>query len=229
MKSSAGKSYVIAFIITALLALAAAIIIPTVTRVCSYGHKNYDAFDIRQIAMTGIIYAADHSDRFPEATHVWDFAYQLAASAGLDDASMWQSKQDPAFTDSADVPRNVLIPGNTRPRQLDPRFRQLKPSIAVPLGKLTTSMPTTTPIAWTRGLQTDGTWAKHSPYGGKGGYIAFVGGNVAYYTNLKSDDGGQLIRYDRKGQTANILEALPPGTRIGEYTPTPEEQKSWAP
>jgi hypothetical protein len=88
-------------------------------------------------------------------------------------------------------------------------------------------MPSTTPILWTRGLQPDGTWAPHSPYGTHGGFIMFLGGNVAYFRNL-SDDGGQLIA--RTGnKTANILEALPPGTRIGEYTPTPRRTKILVP
>ena len=88
-------------------------------------------------------------------------------------------------------------------------------------------MPATTPIAWTRGLQSDGTWAKFSPYGTTGGFIVFMGGNVQFYHNL-TDDGGRLTRFDAKGKTSNILDALPPGTRIGEYAPTAEEKIVWA-
>jgi hypothetical protein len=71
------------------------------------------------------------------------------------------------------------------------------------------------PIAWTRGLQPDGTWSKDSPHEGEGGYIVFLGGNVSGFTKSLTDS--PLQRYDGNGTTTNILEALPPGTRVGEY------------
>ncbi|MET0263176.1 MAG: hypothetical protein ABW223_09780 [Rariglobus sp.] len=134
---------------------------------------------------------------------------------------------DPANSETARDPIDILLPpsGNA-PRELNPAFRAIRPTFAVALGKLGTDLPFATPVAWTRGLQPDGTWAKHSPYGGEGGFITFLGGNVSYFRNL-SDDGGQLISRDG-AKTANILDALPPGTRIGEYMPTAEEQKTWS-
>ncbi|CAM3164562.1 hypothetical protein [Rariglobus hedericola] len=227
MKPVAPKSYLSTILLAVvLLVLLAGILIPTLGRVKSVP-RGPDSSNIRQIGQASLIYMMSNNDRFPEATHVWDFARQLAESGGLDVASMWQSKVDPAFNDSADVPRTVLVPGDSHPRQLDPLFRQIKPCIAVPLGKLTNEMPSSTPIAWTRGLQLDGTWAKHSPYGTDGGYIVFMGGNVAFYRNLISDDD-KLLRFDGKGKTSNILDALPPGCRIGEYVPTLTEQSEWA-
>lgn len=213
-------------VIVVFFILGTAVVIPMVG-VLRKVPRGPDGSNLRLIAQASLIYAVDHDDRFPEATDVWDFARQLAESGGLDTASVWQSKQDPSRDGSFDFPVTVLAPGNNHPRQLDPKFRQLKLSIAVPLGKLDTRLPSTTPIAWTRGLQTDGTWAKHSPYGDEGGYMAFVGGNVIFYNNLKSD-GGELLRFDGTGKTSNILDALPPGCRIGEYVPTPAEQLDWA-
>lgn len=180
-----------------------------------------------EIGKATIIYASDHQERFPQASDVWDYARILAEDAGLDDARFWQSHIDPANTLTADKKLTVLSPAKKdQPRLLDPKFQEVKPSFAVALGKLRLSHPSTTPIAWTRGLQPDGTWAAHSPYGTRGGHIFFVGGNVQFFTNL-ADDGGQLIRADGI-KTANILEALPPGTRISEYVPTPAEQEQWA-
>lgn len=150
------------------------------------------------------------------------------ADAGiLNDGTFWQSRIDPANAGTAREKIDILLPASGKaPRELNPAFRAIKPTFAVALGKLHWNMPSTTPIIWTRGLQLDGTWASHSPYGTDGGYIMFLGGNMAFYRNL-SDDGGQLI--DRNGnKTSNILEALPPGTRIGEYVPTPAEQLEWA-
>jgi hypothetical protein len=107
---------------------------------------------------------------------------------------------------------------------LEPAFRELKPSWAVPLGEITANMSATTPIAWTRGLNADGKWSKHSPYGTDGGHVVFLGGNVAFYRDAKD----AFFRFDGKGMTSNILEALPPGTRIGEYVPNEAEKREWA-
>ncbi|HSI10354.1 MAG: hypothetical protein ACAH89_08285 [Rariglobus sp.] len=227
MKPDASKNHLPTILVAVvLLVLLVGIIIPTLGRARSVPRSS-DYSNIRQIGQASLIYAMSNNNRFPEAKHIWDFARQIAESGGLDVSSIWQSKEDPAFSNSVDVPRNILVPGDAQPRRLDPGFRQLKLCIAVPLGKLTINMPATTPIAWTRGLQPNGTWAKHSPYGANGGYVVFIGGNVGFYKNLTSD-GGELVRFDGKGKTANILEALPPGCRIGEYVPTPAEQLEWA-
>lgn len=210
------------FWVVGLLA-AVAVILPWFGKTSKCGPKTLDASNLRQIAQASIIYAYNHEDRFPEATDVWDFAGKLARSVGINTPDMWQSKRDPAWI-GANRPTEIIRDATPR-RPLDPGFLQIKPSIAVPLGQMTTAMPATTPIAWTRGLQPDGTWAKHSPYGDEGGYIAFLNGGVQFFKTLIAD-GGELTRFDQSGRTANILEALPPGTRIGEYVPTPKELKS---
>jgi len=210
------------------LLLLSSIIIPTLGKTSCPAPRSRDASNLRQIAQASLIYANSHQERFPEATDVWDYARLLAEADILNEANMWQSRLDPATQTTGRVDGPVLAPAiANQTRALTPEFRACKLCFAVALGKLTTAMPATTPIAWTRGLQPDGTWAKHSPYGGEGGHIAFLGGNVRYFRNL-TDEGGQLTRFDGQGQTANILEALPPGTRIGEYVPTPEEQKAWS-
>ena len=225
--TSPRRSYLSYVFGLAALLIVAALIMPVLFGVWTRCGPTTDQSSLRLICQEKIIYAQDHNDRLPEATDVWDHARLLAEVVGLNDARMWQSKLDPASNASPDPPPAILAHGTVQPKKLDPTFRLVKPSLAVPLGKLDTTMPATTPIAWTRGLQPDGTWAKHSPYGDEGGYIAFLNGNVQFFKTL-SAEGGQLIRFDQNGQTANILEALPPGSRVGEYVPTPVEQKEWS-
>lgn len=175
-----------------------------------------------------IIYASDHKDTLPPAADIWDYAKILAEHVGLDDARTWQSRIDPAADSTYGTSIRVLLPSAALgPRRLDPAFREIKPAWAVALGPFNLSMPATTPIAWTRGLKRDGSWAPHSPYGTQGGWITFLGGNTAFYPNL-AEEGGRLARFDGQGQTADILEALPPGALISEYKPTPEESAAWA-
>lgn len=208
------------------IALVACVVVtPSHGSVRTTARRTADASNLRQIMQASLIFSADHNDQLPAAVDIHNYARILAEDAGLDVANMWVSRIDPAYDDQP--LSTVLTAAKTRPRELDPAFRQLKPSVAVVLGSIRTNMPPTTPIAWTRGLQPDGTWASHSPYGTSGGYIVFLGGNVSYYKNL-NEGGGELVRFDGKGTTANILEALPPGCRIGEYIPTPAEQKAWS-
>lgn len=177
--------------------------------------------NLRQIGIASLIYASDHGDKLPMAEDIWDYAGELARGDGLNDASIWTVYDDPANRDVVVGFRSVL----TKDRSgLEPSFRKLVPSWAVPLGQMNASMPSAMPIAWTRGLRSDGTWSPHSPYGTEGGYVVFLGGNVAFYRSL----AGELLRFDGKGMTGNILEALPPGTRIGEYVPSEDDQRAWA-
>lgn len=182
--------------------------------------RSVDSSNLRQIGQASLIYASDHRDKLPVAENSWDYAGELARDGGLNDAAIWVMENDPANKLAAGRLGTVL--GVNR-RELNPAFRTLVLAWAVPLGGLSDYMPETMPIAWTRGLRPDGTWAPHSPNGTEGGHIVFLGGNVAFYRDVRDE----LQRYDGKGTTSNILDALPPGTRIGEYVPNEREQAQW--
>lgn len=214
-------------LVLAIFLVLAAFIIPTIARVSDTARRSVDAANLRLIGQSMLIYADQHGDQLPIATDIWDYARSLADDGGLDAPKIWLSSADPAWDSIDAFPESILLPGSSQPRSITPAFRELKPSVAVALGKLNTRMSSTTPIAWTRGLQPNGTWSTHSPYGKSGGYITFLGGNVAFFKALNYGEG-ELVRFDGKGRTANILDALPPGTRIGEYTPTADEQQEWA-
>jgi hypothetical protein len=226
MSTSLNRSVVFWAVSLSLIILLAAFVIPVVGRVSNTARRSVDASNIRQLGQACIIYASQHDDNLPPASDVWDYARIIAEEVGINDYSFWLSKNDPAADEFNGAPKEILSAG-AKPRPLNPKFRKLKPSIAVALGRLNTRMPSTTPILWTRGLQPDGTWSDHSPYGKNGGWIIFLGGNVGFYTSLAAGKG-DLMRFDGKGPTANILEALPPGTRISEYIPTDAEKTAWA-
>lgn len=200
--------------------------ISTPTYAHSYMRHAEDCGNLQKIGNAAAIYAAENRDRMPAATDVWDYARLLAERGWLTDSRIWLSRTDPGYVECHGL--QILVePSPTNVRRINPEFLKLKPAYAVALGRITASSGSSTPIAWTRGLQTDGTWAQHSPYGDEGGLILYLGGQVHFYTDLKQD-GGQLIRYKDGGRTANILEALPPGTRISEYEPTPDEKAAWS-
>ncbi len=177
--------------------------------------RSIDGSNLRQIGQASLIHASDHRDRLPRSDNIRDYAAELARHGGLNDASIWISAERPS-SDRRHL--TTVVDNEIAGRPLNPTFRNLQLDYAVPLGELHTGLPGTTPIAWTAGLRPDGTWSTASAYQGKGGHIVFLAGNVAFYRDLALD-GGQLQRFDGGGKTANILEALPPGTRIGESHP----------
>jgi hypothetical protein len=206
-----------------LVLIAGAVIVSAVGRVREMCSRSVESSNLRQLGQVALIYASEHQGNLPVAEDVWDYAGKLARDSGIDDATMWYAGMDPANLESRRHVSTVLTADH---RGLEPNFRNMKPSWAVPLGQLSANMPATTPLIWTRGLKPDGTWSSDSPNGTSGGHIVFLGGNVQRFSTLTS--GIELQRFDGKGKTRNIIEALPPGTRIGEYVPTEAEQFAWA-
>jgi hypothetical protein len=174
----------------------------------------FDSSSLRQIGQASLIFSFDNNDQLPNATDLPDYARQLAIGGGLNDASVW-------------VRWGTTIPGeetvilrengnNPVQRPLNPAFVKLPYLFAVPLNGITTKMPPTTPIGWTRGLDLEtGKWNPISPYAGDGGYVLFLGGNVQFFRDLSSN-GGELRRFADGKPTASIRDALPPGTRISD-------------
>ena len=195
-------------------------LLPFVGRVRENSPRLVDASNARRIAQATFLYAADHGGLPPTAATPWDYAAELARGGFLNDAGVWFSALDPARDGESASPGAVLRPDGM---EAEPAFLRAKPSWAVPLGPWHGLIDDTTPVAWTRGLQPDGTWAAHSPYGGKGGYVAFFGGETRFFGKLTPKEG--VMRFGKKGgMTADIREAFPPGVVIGEYTPTEAER-----
>jgi prepilin-type processing-associated H-X9-DG protein len=66
----------------------------------------------------------------------------------------------------------------------------------------------TTPLAFTRGLCTDGTWDEQAGlYGSKGGYVVFCDGHVTWFDGSKP---ARFLRWeDQLSYTSDIREAVP--------------------
>jgi type II secretory pathway pseudopilin PulG len=198
--------------------VAGAVMFPTVGKVRDSARRSVAQSNLRQIGQAALIYAGDHQDRLPEAVDVWDFARLLAIGGGLNDATIWTIHGDPAAKDDRDV-STVLGPDRL---SLHPEFASAKPGYAVVIKGLTGASPSTTPLAWTRGLLTDGTWSPDSPYGTEGGHVVFLGGNVTYFR------GGHVEFVGRDGRpTRSFRDALPEGAEVSEYVPHGAERQAW--
>jgi len=151
---------------------------------------------------------------------IYAFIAELARESGLNDTRIWLSRVDANFPIPHDLPPSILLdqPVANGKRPINEAFRGLPIVFAVasfPPGTKLADLPSTTPLAWTRGLQPDGTWSNAtSPYGEWGGFIVFVGGNLEKYRTID----GRLTTPQGKA-TSDIRETLPPGTRILEFSP----------
>lgn len=184
------------------LLILAAIIIPTTSSSHHEpAYRTIDSSNLRQIGLASFIYASEHEGRFPQVDDIHAYARDLAIGGGLDDASIW-------ITSKRRAKLSTVLSADRQ--SLDSAFASTRPDFAVVARGLHDKLPATTPIAWTRGLQPDGTWSKDSPYGGEGGHIVFLGGNVQFYRRLGSanDSRGELVARDGAA-TADIRAALP--------------------
>lgn len=193
----------IAFLIVVLFL--AAIVIPTTSssRLHEPAFRSLDSQHLRQIGQASLIYSSDNQEQLPQVDDIYAFARDLARSGGLNDATIWVPSQSRDTTEYAKLSTVLSSDRQT----LHPAFAAIRPNYAAAVRGLRANDSSTTPIAWTRGLQLDGTWSADSPYGGDGGHIVFLGGNVAWFRKA------ELI--DRKGNpTTDIRAALPPDAVI---------------
>lgn len=204
--------------VIAIIGILAAIIIPTVGTVRDKAQRAVDANNLREIAKAAMIYANDNNDRLPgvnidpttfrnsgTGTTTTDYlwAAALARSGALSDVSFYYSKLDPYYPQT--LPAGILDTSSTTPT-LNSDFSGSTLSVEL-VGGLRMADPSTSPVAFTRGLEATGSWTKEKGvYKDEGGYIAYLGGNVVFYKDLLGDN--QITSSNGK-KTSNILQALP--------------------
>jgi prepilin-type N-terminal cleavage/methylation domain-containing protein len=145
------------------------------------------------------------------ATRVSEYAANLAIGAQLDSGELWFVEGDALLDNNiiTQMPKNVV--------QVQGAASVVSPIFTAALVEATASSwsvyaPTSpglsgsvvVPLAWTRGLQADGTWAAAtgmaagSVWGPEGGHIVYGDGHVSWCTNTKVD--GQNFFTNRTNQ-----------------------------
>lgn len=202
----------------------AVILIPTVGRVREASGRGVDSSNLRQIAQAYLIALNDLDGKpFPEVADVREFAVELARRTGLNEAAIWITNADFFAGEPSMRMSTVLQWGSEGPehRGMDPMFKLMPLSIAVALPPPHASDAPTIPLAWTRGLRPDGTWAPDSPFGGEGGFVAYMDGKVSW----KKSGPLHFLSHGSGKPTSDLREALPPGTIVSEWMPDSEHSQ----
>jgi prepilin-type N-terminal cleavage/methylation domain-containing protein len=200
--------------VIAIIGILAAIIIPTVGKVRETAQRTVDASNLREIGKAAMIFAADNNDRLPDpltvaaqqnvqaSSNYFRWIGLLGRAGTLNDAGFYFSKNDPLFDGAA--PATVMDPDDASRRQVVATLQQKTPSYEF-VGGLKMSDPSTTPIAFTRGLNPEGAWDRdRGVYRQEGGHLVFLGGNVQFYQSIDN----RLVNTHGRS-TNDIRETIP--------------------
>lgn len=200
-----------------MLSFIAIVLVITIINPGNFAARPSSMANLRRIAQFYIVYCSNngHTRKVEvqpgETAHA--VAQLLAKETGLDDGSVWLFKNDPKLA-GKEIPTYVLDP---RTGQVSDNFARLPLSYTIVANLPLDAPPTTTPLAWTVGLQSNGEWSPDSMYLGEGGHIVYLDGHVDWFTKLDLIPGGNgaaLVKYGTHTPTVNIHDALPPGTVI---------------
>ncbi len=227
-RSQVGFTLIELLTVIAIIGILAAIIIPTVGNVQKKAKRTANGSNLRQLGQSALIYSQDNKDKFPPlnldststnfgrpktgsttGTTIYLYAAALAVDGGVNDANFWVSTIDENLTatgETANTGLSTVVNGTKT--AFTTGFDSTEPAYAVVAGLSSADAPTT-PLMFTRGVNsTTGKWTVTSgPYKDAGGFIYFIGGNLAYYQNLGTTDGasgdGELV--DTTGTKTNQI------------------------
>ncbi len=219
--------------VIAIIGILASILIPTVSKVRQTARRTLDSSNLRQIGQAALIFANDNRDNLPGpvASVNWSdgrtldmltppeikyYAGALGLTAGLNDASIWISANE------GNRPSEMTSVLNGQRTDLEEEFAGAEFLSFVVAGGLNIGDGSSVPIAWTRGLASDGQWrsgsgSNGSLYNGDGGHIVFIGGNVRWQTDLTSSGNQLPDREAGDDTTEDIRRAMPDRVRLNGW------------
>lgn len=188
--------------VIAIIGILAAILIPTVGAVRERAAMTSSSSNMKQIAISFATYSNSGTrpriitnngawtvNSNTQASNAKDWAQVLAYHAGLADAGLYFIASDEDVAMTPVLPRSIgTRVGNSFEESSEWSNMPAETiSYTVVVNMSPNAPASTTPLLWTKGLDSGGTWSATSPWQGKGGHIAFMDGHVEFFNNLTSD------------------------------------------
>lgn len=216
-----GFSLIELMMVLGVMSILMGILIPSVGVVREQAQRMATGQKMRQIGLAVAAYQQT-TGRSLVARDLGEWVGKLAGETGVAQGRIFLFEEDPLFAASGqEAPPSLVRRSPGGGWETVSGFASLPLGITVASGVDPASPGSTTPVAWTRGLNTSGTWEPHGSdragvYGDTGGFIVFLDGHVEFHRNLETG-GGQLVSYRDGRATSDIREALGPGVQAYDY------------
>jgi len=214
--------------VIAIIGILAAVLFPGVQGVMRSAKKNSALNKVRSIAQgymnwaggTKNIATGSWSSGKTQTTSISGYAAILADGASLDSGELWFVDADPAADTITLMPKNVIKKSTTGVVTINDTFAAAQGQGKVAWDVYTPTSKSlvgnvTAPLAWSRGLKTDGTWpaagtgAADSVWGTEGGHIAYGDGHVSWVSDTKDTGTGYFSKTIDGQPSANYKDAIP--------------------
>ncbi|MDE6432501.1 MAG: type II secretion system GspH family protein [Opitutales bacterium] len=208
--------------VIAIIGLLTTILLPSVGQAIDRARQMKDSNNLRQLAAAYINYLYNAPDKYEinSCQNLYDFASVLAKRGYLTSPEMYCVSSD--YLSSSRKPPRIIGTWRNNTWAINKDFSQYPLSVVV-ITNISPSAPaSTTPIAYTRGLDhKTGTWKQSigkdgGVYSNTGGFIAFLDGHVQFFSNL-TDEFNQLTNFYTGDSTSDIRDAVNTNARALNY------------
>jgi prepilin-type N-terminal cleavage/methylation domain-containing protein len=216
-----GFSLIELLMVLGVMAILMGMLVPSVGVIRQKAQRMATAQKLRQVGLAVATFQSV-TGRSLSGSDIGDWMGRLARETGVREGELFIFEEDPLLAGIGDSIPPVLVE-----RAPDGQWEEIAGfedwpiGIAVASGISIMAPPSTTPVAWTRGLMTSGQWQDFNGqrpgiYGAEGGYIVFLDGHVEFHRDL-ARDGGQLVSFAEGRRTADIGEAVGPGVTVHDF------------
>ena len=206
-------------IVISIIGVLAAMVMPAISNAMGFANKARSMNNARAIAQAWSQAARGEKSKPVYGETIYDWAFELAKRADLNDPAFWILDFDPKVGDK-------IAMGATRPinvgDKIGPNWKISEEFKAFPISWEVANLvnpgtaPRESPLVWTRGLTGSGSWSKEDGvFLDKGGHIAFVDMSVQWFEALRDDSSprGVLKRYGETMPTFDIGQAIRGGSK----------------